>query len=58
MKKFAVTLLMAGILAVAGFVAPANAAPTQETNTTAIGWWPNSMTTTKTNTTTIGWWPN
>lgn len=55
MKKFAVTLLMAGILAVTGFIAPANAAPTQETNTTAIGWWPNS---TKTNTTSIGWWPN
>lgn len=55
MKKFAVTLLMAGILAVTGFIAPANAAPTQETNTTAIGWWPNSA---KTNTTSIGWWPN
>ncbi|MFJ5954464.1 hypothetical protein ACIQC5_00740 [Paenarthrobacter sp. NPDC092416] len=57
MKKFAATLLMAGILAVTGFVGTVNAAPAQETNTEAIGWWPNSTTTT-TSTTSIGWWPN
>ncbi|MEJ1112805.1 hypothetical protein WBN73_00770 [Paenarthrobacter sp. CCNWLY172] len=56
MKKFAATLLMAAVLAVTGFAAPANAEPTQDS--TAIGWWPNSYTATKTNTTSIGWWPN
>ncbi|BCW07772.1 MULTISPECIES: hypothetical protein [Micrococcaceae] len=57
MKKFAATLLMAAVLAVTGLAAPANAEPSQDSNSTAIGWWPNS-TTTKTETTTIGWWPN
>lgn len=48
MKKIAATLLMTGILAVAGFAAPANAAPAKDkavvTSTvsyTQIGWWPN-----------------
>ncbi|XAS66678.1 hypothetical protein V3C33_14475 [Micrococcaceae bacterium Sec5.7] len=48
MKKFAATLLMTGILAVAGFAAPANAAPAKDTAVststvyyTQIGWWPN-----------------
>ncbi|CAH0245888.1 hypothetical protein SRABI83_02997 [Arthrobacter sp. Bi83] len=52
MKKIAATLLMTGILAVAGFAAPANAAPKKDTTTTSapsksevtyasIGWWPN-----------------
>jgi uncharacterized protein YggE len=51
MKKFAASLLMAGILAVTGFAAPANAAPDKndttvssqgkkEVTTTNIGWWP------------------
>jgi hypothetical protein len=47
MKKFAATLLMTGILAVAGFAAPANAAPkdkdttSSSTNYEYVGSWPN-----------------
>jgi hypothetical protein len=48
MKKFAATLLMTGILAVAGFAAPANAAPKDKDTTTSsstnysyVGSWPN-----------------
>ena len=45
MKKLAATLLMTGILAVAGFAAPANAAPKDQDTTTAnhatVGWWPH-----------------
>ncbi|GAA4026363.1 hypothetical protein GCM10023063_03950 [Arthrobacter methylotrophus] len=61
MKKFAATLLMTGLLAIGGFVTPANAAPKT----------PNVTTTTTTTTVTtvpvvtdpvhyasIGWWPN
>ncbi|MDQ1058311.1 hypothetical protein QFZ23_002212 [Arthrobacter globiformis] len=51
MKKLAATLLMTGILAVAGFAAPANAAPKDQDSTT-------SSSTTSTNYATIGWWPN
>jgi hypothetical protein len=52
MKKFAATLLMTGILAVAGFAAPANAAPKgTETNT-------SSSSKTTTNYSYIGSWPN
>lgn len=51
MKKFAASLLMAGFLAVAGFAAPANAAPDKQdtshsapakdqVTTTSVGWWP------------------
>jgi ABC-type proline/glycine betaine transport system substrate-binding protein len=51
MKKVAATLLMTGILAVAGFAAPANAAPKDKDETSSsssetvsyaqIGWWPH-----------------
>lgn len=51
MKKVAATLLMTGILAVAGFAAPANAAPKDKDDTSSsssktvsyaqIGWWPH-----------------
>lgn len=49
MKKLAATLLMTGILAVAGFTAPANAAPNDQgasTSKTAVNY------------ATIGWWPH
>jgi hypothetical protein len=49
MKKLAATLLMTGILAVAGFAAPANAAPKDQDSTTSSA---------STNHSTIGWWPN
>ena len=50
MKKLAATLVMTGILAVAGFAAPANAAPKDTTTSTSskadsnyatVGWWPS-----------------
>ncbi|GAP55192.1 hypothetical protein AHiyo6_17570 [Arthrobacter sp. Hiyo6] len=43
MKKLAATFLLTGILAVAGFAAPATAATTTNTSVsqTSIGWWPN-----------------
>lgn len=52
MKKFAATLLMTGILAIAGFAAPANAAPKDKDTTTS--------STSKTSVTysKIGSWPN
>jgi hypothetical protein len=53
MKKFAATLLMTGILAVAGFAAPANAAPKEKDNTTT-----SSSSKSETNYASIGWWPN
>lgn len=42
MKKFAASLVMAAILAVTGFSAPANAAPKdrETTTSTSVGWWP------------------
>ncbi|MDQ4046647.1 MAG: hypothetical protein M3127_04665 [Actinomycetota bacterium] len=49
MKKFAATLLMTGILAVAGFAAPANAAPKDKDTTT---------TSSSTNYSYVGSWPN
>lgn len=58
MKKFAATLLMTGVLAIGGFVSPANAAPKHDTTSTT------STTVTTVNTGTvvhyasIGWWPN
>ena len=52
MKKFAATLLMTGILAVAGFAAPANAAPRDKDTTTS------SSSTTTTNYSYVGSWPN
>lgn len=50
MKKLAATLVMTGILAVAGFAAPANAAPKDATT--------SSSSKGDTNYATIGWWPN
>lgn len=48
MKKLAATFLLTGILAVAGFAAPANADPKPDTTVSkttvtqsSIGWWPN-----------------
>lgn len=50
MKKVAATLLMTGILAVAGFAAPANAAKDKDATSSSstetvsysqIGWWPH-----------------
>jgi hypothetical protein len=52
MKKFAATLLMTGILTVAGFAAPANAAPKDDQTTTS------SSSKTTTNYSYIGSWPN
>jgi hypothetical protein len=52
MKKLAAALLMTGILAVAGFAAPANAAPKANDTTTS------STSKTGVNHATIGWWPN
>ncbi|WP_442544816.1 hypothetical protein ACSBOX_03465 [Arthrobacter sp. KN11-1C] len=58
MKKFAATLLMTGVLAIGGFVTPANAAPKHDTTSTT------SATVTTVNPGTvvhyasIGWWPN
>ncbi|GAA1280837.1 hypothetical protein [Arthrobacter pascens] len=51
MKKFAATLLMTGILAVAGFAAPANAAPKDKGTT-------SSSSETTVNYSYIGSWPN
>jgi hypothetical protein len=53
MKKLAATLVMTGILAVAGFAAPANAAPKEKDNTTT-----SSTSKSEVNYATIGWWPN
>ena len=53
MKKLAATLLMTGILAVAGFAAPANAAHKDQDTTTTT-----SSHSTPSNYSTIGWWPN
>jgi hypothetical protein len=52
MKKLAATLVMTGILAVAGFAAPANAAPKDKDTTTS------STSNSEVNYATIGWWPN
>jgi hypothetical protein len=52
MKKFAATLLMTGILAVAGFAAPANAAPKDDRTTSS------SSSETTTNYSYVGSWPN
>jgi hypothetical protein len=51
MKKFAATFLLTGLLAVAGFAAPAMADPKSDTavstsskttvTQSSIGWWPN-----------------
>ncbi|WP_172411605.1 hypothetical protein [Arthrobacter globiformis] len=51
MKKLAATLVMTGILAVAGFAAPANAAPAKDTTT-------STSSKNEVNYATIGWWPN
>jgi hypothetical protein len=51
MKKVAATLVMTGILAVAGFAAPANAAPKDTTTT-------SSSSKADSNYATVGWWPN
>lgn len=58
MKRFAATLLMTGLLAVAGFVAPANASPKTthvitDTTVTTV-----TIVTDPVNYTQIGWWPN
>jgi tetrahydromethanopterin S-methyltransferase subunit E len=52
MKKLAATLLMTGVLAVAGFAAPASAAPKDLDSTTS------STSNTSTNHETVGWWPH
>ena len=52
MKKIAATLLMTGILAVAGFAAPANAAPKSDGTTTS------SSSKSTTNYSYVGSWPN
>ena len=56
MKKFAATLLMTGLLAIGGFVTPANAAPKTTHDTTST---PVTTVTTGTvvNYAQIGWWP-
>jgi hypothetical protein len=52
MKKFAATFLLTGLLAVAGFAAPATAAPKSDATTVS-----SSSKTTVTQS-SIGWWPN
>lgn len=58
MKKFAATLLMTGVLAIGGFVTPANAAPKHDTTSSTS----TTVTTVTTGTVvhyaSIGWWPN
>ncbi|MCZ9884229.1 hypothetical protein [Arthrobacter sp. B2a2-09] len=59
MKKFAATLLMTGLLAIGGFVTPANAAPKHDTTSTTV----TTVTTVPVVTdpvhyAQIGWWPN
>jgi hypothetical protein len=51
MKKFAATFLLTGLLAVAGFAAPATADPKSDTTVST------SSKTTVTQS-SIGWWPN
>ena len=59
MKKFAAALLMAGLLALGGFVTPANAAPkTSHDTTVTTGTTISTGTTTTVYSTQIGWWPN
>lgn len=48
MKKISASLLLAGVLAVAGLGAVAattTAADSSQGSSVAIGWWPNSTTT-------------
>ncbi|MDQ0032170.1 hypothetical protein [Arthrobacter bambusae] len=55
MKKFAATLLMTGLLAISGFVTPANAAPKHDTTGTTV----TTVTTVPVvNSAQTGWWPN
>jgi hypothetical protein len=59
MKKFAATLLMTGLLAIGGFVTPANAAPKHDTTSTTV----TTVTTVHVvsdpvHYAQIGWWPN
>ncbi|GAB2736725.1 hypothetical protein AB0323_20135 [Arthrobacter sp. NPDC080031] len=59
MKKFAATLLMTGLLAIGGFVTPANAAPKHDTTSTTV----TTVTTVPVvsdpvHYAQIGWWPN
>jgi hypothetical protein len=59
MKKFAATLLMTGLLAIGGFVTPANAAPKHDTTSTTV----TTVTTVPVVSdpvyyAQIGWWPN
>lgn len=59
MKKFAATLLMTGLLAIGGFVTPANAAPKHDTTATTV----TTVTTVPVvsdpvHYAQIGWWPN
>lgn len=61
MKKFAATLLMTGLLAIGGFVTPANAAPKTTSTTTVTS--PTTVTTVPGVTdpvhyAQVGWWPN
>ncbi|MFH5878577.1 hypothetical protein [Arthrobacter sp. NA-172] len=58
MKKFTATLLMTGLLAIGGFVTPANAAPKTphvpiSTTVTTV-----PVTTDPVHYAQIGWWPN
>lgn len=54
MKKFAATLLMTGLLAIGGFVTPANAAP--KTTVTTVKTVP--VVTDPVHYAQVGWWPN
>ncbi|OOP61112.1 hypothetical protein BMF89_14010 [Arthrobacter sp. SRS-W-1-2016] len=64
MKKFAATLLMTGVLAIGGFVTPANAAPKHDTTSSTSSTSSTSTTVTTVTTGTVvnyaqtGWWPN
>ena len=52
MKKLAATLVMTGILAVAGFAAPANAASKDKDTSTT------STSSSEVNYASVGWWPH
>jgi hypothetical protein len=58
MKKFAATLLMTGVLAIGGFVTPANAAPKHDTTSSTSTTVTTVTTGTVVNYAQTGWWPN
>ncbi len=58
MKKFAATLLMTGMLAIGGFVTPANAAPKTTHTTTSTTVTTVPVVSDPVHYAQVGWWPN